>query len=80
MNKSTLKIFLVVGLLVLIFVAWQVIFNDGGVLQTAFNAMVDTINNIFKKVTGGTTDLLPKFGATGAASQGETLTESTGGF
>ena len=59
MNKTVKKVFMLIGLLVVIFLAWQLIFNDGGILKTAYNAMVNGINGQFEKVAGKGQKLLP---------------------
>ena len=53
MNKTVKKVFLLVGLLVAIFIAWQLIFNDGGILKTGYNAIANGINDQWGKVAGG---------------------------
>ena len=40
MNKTVKKVFMLIGLLVVIFIAWQLVFNDGGILKTGYNAIV----------------------------------------
>lgn len=37
MNKTVGKVFGLVALLVAIFLAWQLTFNKGGILRTAYN-------------------------------------------
>lgn len=56
------KVFLIIALLVLAFLLWQVVFNDGGMLQTAYNAVVGVINKTWQTITGGTTKILPQWG------------------
>lgn len=58
MNKTILKVFGVVGILVGIFLAWQLIFNDGGILKTGYNAVAKGINTQWKKVAGQNADNL----------------------
>lgn len=65
--KPIIKVFLVIGALVLSLVVWGVVFNDGGVIQTAWNAMVTPINNTWASIVGDpTATILPTFEATGA--------------
>lgn len=52
MNKTVKKVFLLIGLLVLIFLIWQIVFNDGGIVKTVYNAMASGINRQWKKVSG----------------------------
>lgn len=56
------KVFLIIGVLVLAFLVWQLVFNDGGVLQSGYNAIADTLNGTWQKITGGNSDILPEWG------------------
>lgn len=62
MSKTVRKVFLIIGTLVLIFLIWQLVFNDGGILKTGYNAMADGINGQFEKVAGQGKTILPKWG------------------
>lgn len=62
MNKTVKKVFLLIGLLVLIFLIWQLVFNKGGIVRTVYNAMVDGVNGQWHKVAGNKSNLLPKWG------------------
>lgn len=61
MKKNVLKVFGVIGALLLGFLVWAVVFNNGGVLQTAYNGMISPVNGVYQKITGGTTDLIPEW-------------------
>jgi glucose-6-phosphate-specific signal transduction histidine kinase len=63
MNGNVKKVFLLVGLLVVIFIAWQLVFNDGGVLKTAYNAVAHGINVQWAKVAGENQLLIPTWGS-----------------
>ena len=78
--KTIHKVFLIVGTLVLIFILWQVFFNDGGVLQTGYNAVVDTINGVWNKLTGGTAGILPNWGDVGAINSNKSIDKAGTGF
>lgn len=52
MNKTVRTVFFLIATLVGIFIAWQLIFNDGGILKTAYNAVANGINGQWKKVAG----------------------------
>lgn len=80
MNKTVLKVFLVIALLVLIFVVWALFFNDNGILQTGYNSLVEPINDTWQKITGGSSKLLPTWGDVGVQSQSTNLGETTNGF
>jgi hypothetical protein len=77
MNKTILKVFMIVGLLVIIFIAWQLIFNDGGILKTGYNAMVDGVNKQWEKVSGAGNTILVKWGSSNATSNGQGFTLNT---
>lgn len=62
MNKTVKKVFLLIGLLVLIFLIWQLVFNKGGIVRTVYKAMADGINDQWRKVAGGDHNLLPEWG------------------
>lgn len=61
MNKTVKNVFMLIGVLVAIFLAWQLIFNDGGILKTAYNGICDGINGQWKKVAGSSATLLPNW-------------------
>lgn len=56
---------MLLALLVGIFLAWQLVFNDGGILQTAYNSLANGINGQFEKVAGDGQQLLPLWGSDG---------------
>lgn len=66
MNKTVKKVFLLIGLLVLIFLIWQIVFNDGGIVKTVYNAMAGGINGQWAKVAGDGKKLVPEWGDTSA--------------
>lgn len=55
------KVFLIIGVLVLAFLIWQLVFSDGGVLISAWNAIADTINGVWQKITGGSSKIVPEW-------------------
>lgn len=59
MNKTVRKVFMLIGTLVLIFIAWQLIFNDGGIIRTGYNALATGINGQWAKVAGSGQEILP---------------------
>lgn len=66
MNKTVKKVFMLIGLLVLIFLIWQLVFNDGGIVKTAYNALAEGINGQWDKVAGNSSKLLPTWGESDA--------------
>lgn len=52
MNKTIIQVFLIVGILVVIFLAWQLIFNKGGILKTGYNTLANGVNKQWQKVGG----------------------------
>lgn len=70
MNKTVMKVFLLIGILVVIFLAWSLIFNDGGILRSGYNAIADGINGQWEKVAGDGEEILPKWAAGNANGQG----------
>ena len=63
MNKTVKKVFMLLALLVGIFLAWQLIFNDGGILQSVYNSVASGINKQYAKVAGDNKNLVPLWGS-----------------
>lgn len=70
MNKTVKKVFMLIGVLVAIFIAWQLIFNDGGILRTMYNSIANGINGQWAKVAGSEQELLPAWDSKTATSNG----------
>lgn len=70
MNKTVKSVFMLIGLLVIIFLAWQLIFNDRGILRTIYNSMANGINCQWAKVAGSGQTILPKWSSSTATSNG----------
>lgn len=64
--KTTTKVFLLLGTLVACFLVWQLVFNEGGILKTGYNSVVDGINRQYEKVAGAGETLLPRWDDTDA--------------
>lgn len=71
MNSTVKKVFMLIGLLVIIFLAWQLIFNDGGILKTMYNSMANGINDQWAKVAGSGQTILATWGSSTAACNGQ---------
>lgn len=71
MNKTVKTVFLLIGTIVLIFLIWQLVFNDGGVIKTIYNAMANGINKQWAKVAGTGQTILPLWDATQAEDNGQ---------
>lgn len=63
MKKSVITVFLILGAVVVGFIGWNVVIGDGGVVQTAYTAVANTVNTAYSKVSGSS-DLLPAWSAT----------------
>lgn len=70
MNKTVKKVFMLIGVLVAIFIAWQLIFNNGGILKTMYNSIANGINGQWAKVAGSGQELLPAWNEKTATSNG----------
>lgn len=77
MNKTVKKVFVLIGILVGIFIAWQLIFNDGGILKTGYNALAKGINKQWEKVAGKGETILALWSDKNATSNGEGFTINT---
>lgn len=64
MNKTVKTVFMLIGVIVLIFIIWQLVFNDGGIVKTIYNAFVDGVNGQWAKVAGDGKQLIPEWGST----------------
>lgn len=78
--KRVTKIFLAVGTLVAIFLIWALFFNDGGILESAWNGVAGVINNTWNTVTGGTDGILPTFDDAGVSTEGNNLNNADNDF
>ena len=70
MNKTVKKVFMLIGVLVAIFIAWQLIFNDGGILKTMYNSIANGINGQWAKIAGSGLSLLPAWSDSTASDNG----------
>lgn len=70
MNKTTRKVFFLIATLVFIFIVWQLVFNDGGILKTVYNGIANGINDQWEKVAGKGNDLLPEWSDSTASDNG----------
>lgn len=70
MNKTVAKVFMVIGVLVAVFIAWQLIFNDGGILKTAYNSLANGINGQWAKVAGTGQTILALWNSSNASNNG----------
>ena len=68
MNKTVKKVFLLLGILVAIFLGWQLIFSDGGILKTGYNAMANGVNTQYEKIAGDGETLLSNWDAADGSS------------
>lgn len=67
MNKTVKQVFLLIGILVLIFLIWQLVFNDGGIIRVGYDAMANGINGQWEKVAGSGQKILPTWGDSDAS-------------
>lgn len=70
MNKTIIKVFSIIGVLVAIFLIWQLVFNDGGIIKNGYNAIATGINTQWEKVAGKGSTLLVTWDDKNAASNG----------
>ena len=77
MNKTIVKVFVILGILVLALLIWAFVFGNG--LSSIFNAIIEPINNIYRAMTGGKADasLIPEWKV---ATQKNVLNASTQAF
>lgn len=63
MSKSVLKVFVIIGALVLALVVWSLTFGDGGLVQAGWNGVALFINDLYSGITGSTQMLVPTMGS-----------------
>lgn len=68
MNKTVKQVFLLIGILVLIFLIWQLVFNDGGIIKTMYMTLANGVNNQWSKVAGDNSSILPAWGSNNVTS------------
>lgn len=71
MHKTVKNVFLLIGLLVIIFIGWQLLFNDGGILKTGYNALAKGVNKQWEKVAGSGEKILAEWGDDNADDNGQ---------
>lgn len=60
MKKANIfAVFGIIGILVAAFLIWALVFNDGGIIKTGYNAGAGTVNDTWQKVTGGSSKVVP---------------------
>lgn len=72
MKKTVLTVFAILGAVVIGFVAWNIVFADGGVIATGWNSVANAVNGAYSKVSG-TTDLLPLYEQTKGKTTNKTV-------
>jgi hypothetical protein len=50
--KPITKVFLIIGVLLLCFLVWTLVFDNGGVLALAWNAIATEVNDMYADITG----------------------------
>lgn len=66
MNKTIVKVFIILGILVLALLIWAFVFGNG--LETIFNAVINPINSIYRGMTGGSGSLIPEWNSSNKAN------------
>lgn len=64
MNKTIVKVFVIIGILLIALLVWAFVFGDG--LATIFNAVIDPINGIYQSMTGSSGYLIPRWSVASA--------------
>ena len=77
--KPITKGFLIIGVLLLCFLVWSLVFEDGGVLALAWNAIANEVNGMYQDITGSTNELMPLWVVETDLSGGKTGGHAGGG-
>ena len=59
MNKTIVKVFVILGILVLALLIWAFVFGNG--LSSIFNAVIAPINGVYSAIVGGNKSLIPQW-------------------
>lgn len=79
--KNITKVFIVIGLLVLAFLIWALVFNDGGVLQSGYNGIAGAVNNTWATVTGSNNaEIMPSWNDANVKTEGNLNNAGGQGF
>ncbi len=68
MNKTIVKVFVILGILVLALLIWAFVFGNG--IASIVDAVGTPINNIYKAISGNTQPLIPKWNVSNKATIG----------
>ena len=60
MNDTIIEVFKIVGVLVIVFLVWQLTWSGGGVFATAYQSVAHHVNEIYGQSRGTDTRLLPE--------------------
>lgn len=77
MSKTVKKVFIIIGVLVLCLIIWTVVFNDNGIMVTAYNAMADAVNGAFESIAGKGKKVMPTWKETDSENTNGNATDST---
>lgn len=65
--KKIGNVFVIIGILVLVFIIWDIVFNENGIIRTVYDAVTNPVNRTWQSITGDpNARLLPDWGDTGA--------------
>lgn len=73
MKKTIVTVFLVIGVLLICAMAWDMIFGNGALLSSIWNAVTKPINNAFGKILGNS-NVIPTWGTVTTDKTGVTGT------
>lgn len=72
MKKGILQVFAVIAILVVAMLAWDIVFNDGGVVEVVYTQVTTPINEVWQSITGDTSAILiPEWGSGGSTLDGD---------
>ena len=62
MKKSTWKVFTLIMVVVAAFIAWQILFKDGGLVRVGYTAIQGFVNEQWQRLTGSSSKLMADWG------------------
>lgn len=62
MKKTIITVFVLIGVLLICALVWDMVFNDGGIISSVWNAIATPVNNAWKAIAPNGNDLIPEWG------------------
>lgn len=77
MKKTILKVFLVIAVIVLCFLAWRMFFSEDGIMRGVYDGIIGQVNTAWHNISGSDTDLIPEWNTDSNGTANEAGTGAT---